>query len=145
MHWLIFIQNIPRSLKNALFMDWLNGIELFTHEFLHDTLGHPEWLPPLFLREVHCTLPLVVVNAWLIPIEDWEIAPRTSDVQCIPDYGLPQLRDDLISLLTLHNSTNLASDSSAPAVRLDIEILHVDLPPLPRGVGEVIQWEPDQL
>ena len=45
----------------------------------------------------------------------------------------------------LHNSTNLASYSSAPAVRLDIEILHVDLPPLPRGVGEVIQWEPDQL
>ena len=120
-------------------------VALFTHELLHDTFCHPEWFPALLLWEVHCALPLVVVNAGLIPIQDWEIAPRTSDVQCISDHGLPQLRDDLISMLTLHNSTNLASYAPASEVRLDVEVLHVDLPPFPRGVGEVIQWESHEL
>ena len=45
----------------------------------------------------------------------------------------------------LHNSTNLASYAPASEVRLDVEVLHVDLPPFPRGVGEVIQWESHEL
>ena len=41
-------------------------------------------------------------------------------------------------------NVHLATHSLPPVLRLDVEILHVDLLPLPGGVGDVVQSEANQ-
>ena len=55
----------------AGFMIVLNNrgeVRSFTHKLHHLVLGHPEGEPPLLFGQVHGTLPLVVVNAGLVPV-----------------------------------------------------------------------------
>ena len=39
----------------------------------------------------------------------------------------------------------LGSNPLAPVIGLNIQVLHVDLLPLPGGVGEVVEGEPNKL